>query len=272
MSRLLTHFEDHPFPKVLDEGSPYLKYLACLAEHVPGTPAGLKAQIQDPAQWLSLASALATNDRVANAYLTTTSAITLINGGNKINALPESVNASIQHRIRFTSTIDETRQHYLDVLVPYAQQLNLSVNAFGQEYGLGPNASAAGTPGPSELTGGTGNPVPAGNLTIALTGRSMEPAPITSSEGASFNLVAGTIKTVWGNNTLVTPTGMVSNTDSAWMWNVTENIFRFTPAFLNETLNKHTVDERISLNALLSTIQFYYKLMRNLDGWSDEQN
>lgn len=53
------------------------------------------------------------------------------------------------------------------------------------------------------------------------------------------------------------------------MWNVSENIFRYTPAYLNESLNQHTVDERMSLRAHLTSIQFYYQVIRNLEGWDD---
>lgn len=60
---------------------------------------------------------------------------------------------------------------------------------------------------------------------------------------------------------------MEANTDTARMWNLTTEIFRFTPAFLSESLNQHTVDERISLRAHLTTVRFYYKLMKNTQGW-----
>lgn len=115
--------------------------------------------------------------------------------------------ASINHRIAFTSSVQETAEHYVDVMVPYAQSLNISVTAFGQEYPL--NYTAHDTP-VSELTGGTGTPTPAGNLTISYVGYDggLEPAPVTPDSGPSFKLLASTIKAVWGNDTLVTPTGM----------------------------------------------------------------
>lgn len=34
-----------------------------------------------------------------------------------------------------------------------------------------------------------------------------------------------------------------ANTDTKQMWNVTRNIYRFTPALLSENVNQHTVDE-----------------------------
>jgi hypothetical protein len=35
----------------------------------------------------------------------------------------------------------------------------------------------------------------------------------------------------------------VANTDTRSMWNLTTNIFRFTPAVVSQNLNQHTVDE-----------------------------
>lgn len=91
-------------------------------------------------------------------------------------------------------------------MVPYAHSLNLSVMAFGQEYPLN---TSLGMPPASELTGGTGSPVPVGNLTVSYVGGNggLEPAPVTP-DGPSFQLLASTIKGIWGNDTLVTPTGM----------------------------------------------------------------
>jgi Gly-Xaa carboxypeptidase len=69
--------------------------------------------------------------------------------------------------------------------------------------------------------------------------------------------------------------------DTNSFWNLTGNIYRFTPAKLTENLNQHTVNEvslrpqpptglrshmqRISLNGHLTTTRFFYKLIQNAD-------
>jgi Gly-Xaa carboxypeptidase len=40
---------------------------------------------------------------------------------------------------------------------------------------------------------------------------------------------------------------------------------------MSETVNPHTVNERISLRAHLTTTQFYYRLIRNLEGWEEDK-
>jgi len=50
-------------------------------------------------------------------------------------------------------------------------------------------------------------------------------------------------------------------------WDVSPHIYRFAPASMKHLLNYHTVNERIHLDAHLSTIRFFYKLIQNTKGW-----
>lgn len=91
MARFITALEDNPFPPTLEEESPFLKYLSCLSEFAPGFPKSLRKQVSNPNKWPALAEQLASSDRVLNAFLSTTTAVDLIKGGVKLNALPENV-------------------------------------------------------------------------------------------------------------------------------------------------------------------------------------
>ncbi|KAL1406987.1 hypothetical protein Q8F55_006400 [Vanrija albida] len=250
ISRFIAKLEDNPFKPELTEQSPYLKYLSCLSEYAPAFPSKLSKALRNPKKWGKLAKKLASKDRVVNAFLSTTTAVDLINGGVKVNALPEVVTAVVNHRVSFVSTVNDTRQHYLDVLVPYAKKLGFSVTAFGNE-----------------------EPHTDRHLTIEAVPRGteggLEPAPHTPSDAPPFALLAGTIKTVFGEDTIVSPTGMYANTDTARTWRLTKHIFRFNPARLSDSVNVHTVNERMNLDGHLSTIRFYYKLLHNTAGWTD---
>ncbi|WVQ72429.1 hypothetical protein IAR50_001981 [Cryptococcus sp. DSM 104548] len=248
MALILAELEKNPFEPSLDPAAPYLKYLSCLTDFAPNVPKSLKAKVNNPKKWDKLAHELAAGDRVVNSFLSTTLAIDLIHGGVKVNALPEFVQATVNHRIAFTSTVNDTLQHYLDIIPPLAESLNFTISAFGQS----PNKKRSGSHITLEAPGG------------------FESAPITSAEGKSFELMAGTCKHVFGNDTIVAPSGMFANTDTKHMWGVTKNIYRFSPALNSENLHQHTVDERISLSAHLNTTRFFYKLLRNADGWADD--
>ncbi|AFR92442.1 gly-X carboxypeptidase [Cryptococcus neoformans var. grubii H99] len=247
MSLILAELEKNPFEPTLVPSTPYFKYLSCMSEHAPEVPKSIKNQIKNPRKWKKLAHDLASSDRTLNSFLATTQAIDLISGGVKVNALPEYVEATINHRIAFTSSINETLKHISQLIVPLAQSLNFTISAF--------------EPSPKK----------ASNFHITLDAPSgFESAPITPSDSKSFELMAGTCKHVFGKDTIVSPSGMFANTDTKQMWNVTRNIYRFTPALLSENVNQHTVDERISLNAHLNTTRFFYKLLRNAEGWHAE--
>ena len=91
MSKIISHLEDHPFLPTLDPRGPYLKYLNCMADHGPSFPKELKKQVKNPKKWHKLAKKLAASSRMLNSFLATTQAVDLIQGGVKVNALPEVV-------------------------------------------------------------------------------------------------------------------------------------------------------------------------------------
>lgn len=80
----------------MDPRGPYIKYLSCLADHAPDVPKKIKQGVKNPKKWKKLAKELAAEDRIVNSFLATTTAIDLINGGVKVNALPEVVTGRSQ--------------------------------------------------------------------------------------------------------------------------------------------------------------------------------
>ncbi|WWD17284.1 hypothetical protein CI109_101724 [Kwoniella shandongensis] len=248
MSLLLAELEKNPFEPTLVPEGPYLKYLSCLSEYAPHTPKSLKSRVKNPKKWPSLAKELAGNDRKVNSFLATSQAIDLISGGVKVNALPEFVQATVNYRISFTSSVNETLEHVLNVLKPLVHSLNFTISAFDDS----PRKS---------------------NSHISLISANtyhLEPSPITPSDSKSFALMAGTAKHVFGEKTIVSPSGMFANTDTKNFWNLSKHIYRFTPALITENLNQHTVNERISLEGHLNTTRFFYKLLQNSQGWETE--
>lgn len=167
--------------------------------------------------------------------------------------------ASVNHRIAFTSSVEATKQHYVDTLVKLAKQNGFRVHIFDNTYLTedGDEVNTLAKPGR--------------HLNISVIGseraNGLEPAPITPGDSKAFAFIAGTLKTVFGKETVVAPTGMFANTDTSRTWALTKHIYRFTPAVYSESVNVHTVDERISLRGHLTTTQFYYKLLRNTEGW-----
>ena len=95
MSILLSELEAHPFRPELVPAGPYLKYLSCLSDFAPGMSKSFKKRVRDPKAWPKLAKELAKSDKL-NSFLATTQAIDIINGGVKVNALPEVVDGEFR--------------------------------------------------------------------------------------------------------------------------------------------------------------------------------
>eukprot|EP00057_Strongylocentrotus_purpuratus_P011124 XP_011665598.1 PREDICTED: probable carboxypeptidase PM20D1 [Strongylocentrotus purpuratus] len=67
---------------------------------------------------------------------------------------------------------------------------------------------------------------------------------------------------------LVAPGVMIGNTDTRYYWNLTKNIYRFTPtiAMSPEDLKRfHGVNERISVSNYEKVVNFFYHVMQNAD-------
>lgn len=156
--------------------------------------------------------------RIDKTFFQTTQAIDLIHGGVKINALPESVTAGVNHRIVPYATAEVVRDHYREVVLPIAKKHGLDVNIFGEHHD---GDSARGT------------------LEVALGDNILEQlpqTPIAGAEAAPWRLLSGVIRYTFHIDEprivlpeteirprkseqplTVAPGTMIANTDSHWL-------------------------------------------------------
>ncbi|KAK4046897.1 hypothetical protein OIO90_006405 [Microbotryomycetes sp. JL221] len=260
LSRLLVELEDQPFETSLKQDSPVIQYLECAATYGQMNKQ-LKKQIRNPKKWKSLVQTLTNKDPIMRAFLGTTQAINLIQGGIKINALPEFTTASINYRIDFKSSVNSTLKHIQKVIEPVVvKKFNFTFKGFDEVDHLSNHNK------PSDGDEAFGQ----GKVRLETIGDSaLEPAPITQPTGDAFKIMSGTIKHVF-EGAIVAPSGMIANTDTKWTWDLTPNIYRFVPASLDQVKNFHTVDERIHQDAHITGVRFFYKLIRNAQGQEEE--
>lgn len=83
LARCIVALEDHLFPPGLRAGSPMLQQLQCAADHGHVSDAWRK-RARDPKQWESLGLELAKKNPIFRAFLGTTQAVDLIDGGIKL--------------------------------------------------------------------------------------------------------------------------------------------------------------------------------------------
>jgi Gly-Xaa carboxypeptidase len=256
MSRLVTAVEDQAFTPHVYENNPILDYLKCEVEYSPKTA--------EP--WLREALERGDDfaDRIVESrgepfrwLMQTSKSIDKMHGGIKDNQLPELTEAVINYGVLPSEKIEHVLKAAADLLVPIANQYNIAVNG----------------PGYSQIDRG------AGMLNIS-SANILQPSPITPTGQniGVWNMLGGTIRQVFEHTrdefsaSKVIPVGILTlgNTDTAHYWRLSDNIYRFSPRWQGTSANVHTVDEKIDMQAHSGELQFYYELIRNMDGYTAE--
>lgn len=230
---------------------PSRRMLECQARHSP-------KYVED---WLS--SALDSDDHEASAEriaksrgetvrftLQSSQAADIFNGGVKSNALPEKISTVVNYRVGLHQTPEMVQARAEKIIKPIVDKFNLSWR---------------NDPGNNEIELEAGK---AGVLTVSTLNNPLNPAPIsptdieTSPVWARF---AGVTRSVFesvpsfkGKTVVVSGDIMTGNTDTKVYWNLSQNIYRWSPAREGRALNIHTVDERIGMDAHLEGIMLYY--------------
>jgi Gly-Xaa carboxypeptidase len=185
----------------------------------------------------------------------TSQAVDIIRGGNKVNAPPETVTATINYRIAPYDALDIVKDHIHRLADPVARKHNLETVDFH-----GTNASA------SSKSSGTLTPHSVNDL---------RPAPISPTDAADpvWALFSGTVRSVFESvaplkGKTVVPVGdiMLGNTDTVHYWDLTRNIYRFSSRREGTSAGVHTIDERVEMDALLEAMRFYYEIILNFNG------
>jgi Gly-Xaa carboxypeptidase len=233
---------------MLKQESAYFTTLQCNAEYGPTMSSWLKKMIKKAWKSPKAADEVArylSKQSVAERYLFQTSQATdVILGGVKTNALPEEVYAIINHRIAVESRADDIRQNLITVIQDnILQQYNLSLDAWGTSYH---DASSS-----------------IGKVTLSDAEAPLEPAPVSPITSDAFRILSSTIKQALGENIIVAPSLQTGNTDTKFYWNLTRNIYRFSPVREGGRFNAHTVDERVGMREHLEGIRFYAQMVLN---------
>ena len=88
------------------------------------------------------------------------------------------------------------------------------------------------------------------------------PAPVSGLNTFGFAHIQHCTAAVFGAP--VAPMLMLGNTDTRWYWDLSSNIYRFSPIVLDleDTKMFHGTDERISTSNLVALYEFYELLVR----------
>ncbi|KAJ0113805.1 hypothetical protein J7T55_010049 [Diaporthe amygdali] len=264
MADLITKLHaEHPMSGPIQKYDPFLETLFCLGQHV----AGFREKYIDALERIDL------NETAVNDFLPriiderpalrplveSTHSLAMIQGGNKINVIPEQTVLSINHRLHLGTSVEQAKSHLEQIVKAYI---------------AGKNADKDGT----NLTfRGWADEDSVNSIKLTAFQGSLEQSPVTpfSVSGITpYGILQGTIQSLYkdSNLTLVTPIVMPANTDSRHYWNLTQHIFRFSPghdmadAQDNQiSSNAHNNNERASIIGHVNGVKWYSLFIRNMD-------
>ena len=257
MAEMVLTLERHPLQPVLSTNNPFRNVLECEVRHSPAAVERWlhRALVKHrPGREIGPRIAESRGDE-ARYTMQTYQAVTIIKGGDKDNQLPDGVQTLVNYRIAPHDTIDDIKRRVLTLLAPIARSHGLAIQGFGYNESQTKNGA------------------------LLLTSKNdLAAAPIspTGPDEATWQLFAGTLRQVFEDTDAfrgktVVPVGdiMLGNTDTMHYWNLSRNIYRFSPARAGTRLGIHTTDERLLMEAHVEGMRVYYELIRNFDGRDD---
>lgn len=260
VSELITLIEAHQYRTHLEEINPYYTQLHCGAENSPDFPKTLKKLLAKRASGHEAHDSSAINtckakpDRLAleaakqgkdiQYLMQTSQAVDVIIGGIKVNALPERVTVTVNHRINVGETPQIVWDRLTDLAGAVAKKHGLALHAFD------------GKEEPSSIN-------------LAASATTLLVAPVTPADGDPFAIIAGTTRALYGKEVIVAPGIMTGNTDTRYYWNLTKHIFRYGPGYDPEDdkglAGVHTINEKVSIRNHVNAVRWFTLFVRNMD-------
>jgi len=259
ISDFITRIEGERYSPRLVEENPFLGALQCGAKYSPDFPSKLKRLLHHRAnskqgtchRKKDVLAEEAAKMGLAERYLMQTSqAVDLISGGAKVNALPERVSATVNHRINIGSSSATVHKHLTHMAAAVAQKYNLTLHAFdGKEE--------------------------AGSISLSASETTLEPAPVTPTtivddecKLTPWAILSGSTRAIYGTKINMAPGLSTGNTDTRYYWDVSRHIFRYGPGYEEGETGLgaiHTVNEKQSVTAHINAVKWFATFVRNMD-------
>lgn len=251
MSEIVMAIENNPFHGKVTTKNPMFGFLECAAVHAneDSFPSAVRNKLSKVAKGDETAQKqLARELDNMRYFFRTSQSVGKINGGVKINAIPEAVTTMVNLRLAVETSVADVERHYEHLVHRIALKHGMTFEGFH------------GSHDSSEVR------------KISLVGiDALEPAPVSPVDAESFRVLSGTIKNTlrpWFKDAepVVTPYLMPANTDTKFFWALTKNIYRFTPLNIIGSLNRaHTTDEFIRASEFVKEPFFFASLILNAD-------
>ena len=267
MAEMIVALEKHPYKPVLTQENPLRGYLECQARYTPHElEPWLRHALGHDDNGTEIGERLAAERGPSIRFsMQTSQAVDIIRGGDKVNALPETVSAIVNYRIAPHDSLDIIKKNVTKYLEPIARKHDIKLQGFG-------NVEARNSKdklGRDELDSTEKSK---GTLYLkSLNDLSPSPISPTNVDNDVWHLFSATIQQVFEDTSTlagkkVVPVGDIieGNTDTIMYWNLTKNIYRFSPARDGIRFGVHTIDEHIDMRVHLEGMRFYYGKLSSL--------
>ncbi|QKX54539.1 uncharacterized protein TRUGW13939_01626 [Talaromyces rugulosus] len=252
LSEIVVAIENNPFLGKITSKNPMFHFLECAAVYAAGSsfPMSDRRTLSKAAAQDNNISQKQLDQALGNMkyHFRTSQSMGKINGGVKINAIPETASTMVNLRLAVETSIAQVEAHYESLVKTISRKHGMVFKGFHST--CDPSVSRK----------------------ICLFGvDALEPAPISPADAESYHILSGTIKNVLkplgqDDELIVTPYLMPANTDTKFFWALTKNIYRFTPVNLVENLNRaHTTNEFIRADEFVREPLFFASLILNSD-------
>ncbi|KAL7809635.1 acetylornithine deacetylase [Trichoderma aethiopicum] len=265
IAEIITELESLPFKAQLIEDGPVYNHLQCQARYSPDARPELtelvrQGDLDGLTQWL-------VRDGRSTQYVVQTSqAVDFVNGGQKMNAMPEKTILGVNYRVAHHNSLAEVQHNAVRRVANIVKKYGLTLKPYEgdddyEKYVAGLKSEEEEDVESEEVIDYKGT------LILSTNGKS-HPSPISPTSGAAWDVFAGTVRhTFRFDNGTVVPTGeiMTGNTDTRHYIGLSENIWRFTPDRFHAENNIHTIDEHSRVDGHIEMLKFYYDFVRNFD-------
>ncbi|KAL7917510.1 hypothetical protein ACQKWADRAFT_36844 [Trichoderma austrokoningii] len=268
MSEIVVALESNPFePKIIKDG-PIHEALICFAKYSPDVCPPLTDSINN-GDLDEAAKLLAQIQRETQYFIQTSQAVTWIEGGQKINSLPEYTTLGVNHRYAPQDCVGSIQHRIVDLVQDVVERYNLTLEAFDgdKDYEDYPHTIGQIPTDRNNSMHTTWEPIYNGKLQIEARKKSYI-TKRSPTNGPVWDVFAGTVRYTFaqkGKEVVFAPGAMTGNTDTRHYLNLSENIYRWTPGSLRSFGNIHGVNEKLLVSEHIDMVRFYYDFIRNFD-------
>lgn len=260
LSEIVTEYEREEYESLLVDENPFLETLECIGEQADNIPYLIKLfsrLVRKNPLVNYIVRKFVSTKPLLKYMIQTSQAVDVIKGGDKINALPRTASAYINHRI----TLGEN----FDTVFSKAQKHSLKV-AKAEDLGLEVNGRIILPP--------TGK----GNIVVKPFGKTTMTSPLTPLYDNTWDILTSNMKAFYEQEVypekltgdgaekyIIAPSSMQGNTDTRHYWEVTDHIYRVQPGITNLfDANMHGNNEWVHVETHLQVIGFFYNYVNNI--------